>query len=141
MMKWMILNRYGIANSVTGGVGFWGRMEILDIVAYLQLICNPNSLVDFERIVNKPKRSVGKASVDKLLNQFQGDDFFEHLKTFKLAKKTREGVDTFLSAMEDFIEKKDRTLPSVLIMDVIKQTNYKETYAKEDRDKKSRRTT
>lgn len=131
-----ILNRYGIPNVVTGGIGFWGRMEILDIVAYLQFICNPNSMMDFERIVNKPKRGIGKASVDKLLNQFEGESFLEHLKIFKLPKKTREGMNNFLEIIEEFIEKKDSLLPSVLIMDLIKRTNYKETYAKEDREKR-----
>ncbi len=54
--------------KVVGGLKFYDRKEVKDAVAYLKLIYNPDDSMSFKRIVNVPKRSLGTASVDKLLN-------------------------------------------------------------------------
>ncbi len=60
-----------MANSVpykvVGGLKFYDRKEIKDIVAYLKLIYNPSDSMSLRRIINVPKRSIGTATVDKLL--------------------------------------------------------------------------
>lgn len=57
--------RLGIPYQIIGGLGFYERKEIKDIMSYLRLIANPNDQVAFERIVNVPKRGVGETSVAK----------------------------------------------------------------------------
>ncbi|MDX2137504.1 MAG: UvrD-helicase domain-containing protein [Chloroflexota bacterium] len=54
-----------IPYRLVGGVGFYKRQEVKDILAYLRLIHNPNDTVSFERIVNVPGRGIGKTSVEK----------------------------------------------------------------------------
>jgi DNA helicase-2/ATP-dependent DNA helicase PcrA len=54
-----------IPYRLIGGVGFYKRAEIKDLIAYLRLIHNPNDSVSFERVVNVPARGIGKTSVEK----------------------------------------------------------------------------
>ena len=60
------LARYGIPYKLYGGVSFFKRKEIKDIIAYLQYLNNPADVIGFERIINTPKRGIGKATVDKI---------------------------------------------------------------------------
>lgn len=53
-----------IPYRLIGGVGFYRRQEIKDLLAYLRLINNPNDTISFERIVNVPGRGIGKKSVE-----------------------------------------------------------------------------
>jgi DNA helicase-2/ATP-dependent DNA helicase PcrA len=56
--------KYGISYKLVGGVGFYKRREIRDLVAYLRVINNPNDSVSFERIVNVPGRGIGAKSLE-----------------------------------------------------------------------------
>ena len=51
-----------------GGVGFYKRREVKDLLAYLRLIHNPDDRVSFERIINVPARGIGKKSLETFLN-------------------------------------------------------------------------
>lgn len=59
--------RYGVPYRVVGGVRFYDRKEIKDVIAYLRLIFQPEDSVSFERIVNVPARGVGAKSVQNFL--------------------------------------------------------------------------
>lgn len=56
--------RYGVPYKVVGGVRFYDRKEIKDIIAYLRLIFQPEDTVSFARIVNVPARGIGPKSLD-----------------------------------------------------------------------------
>jgi DNA helicase-2/ATP-dependent DNA helicase PcrA len=58
--------REGIAYRIIGGVRFYERKEIKDVLAYLRLVINPHDDVSFRRVVNVPARGVGKALLDTL---------------------------------------------------------------------------
>ncbi|HLR63691.1 MAG TPA: DNA helicase PcrA [Lentibacillus sp.] len=55
-----------IGYQMVGGTKFYERKEIKDLTAYLRLITNPDDDISFERVVNVPKRGIGKTSVDRL---------------------------------------------------------------------------
>jgi len=76
------LNRAGIAYKLVGGLRFYDRAEIKDLISYIRVITNHHDDFSFKRIVNKPKRGLGKASVDKieLAAHEQGSSIFEYLK-------------------------------------------------------------
>lgn len=57
--------RYGIPYRVVGGVRFYDRKEIKDIMAYLRLLYQPEDHISFERIVNVPTRGIGTKSLEK----------------------------------------------------------------------------
>src|SRR3989339_2267445 len=58
--------RAGIPYAVIGTVRFYERAEVKDIMAYLRLVHNPNDNVSFKRVINIPKRSIGKTSIESL---------------------------------------------------------------------------
>ena len=60
------LMREGIPYKIIGGVRFYERKEIKDLLAYLRLVMNPNDDVSFRRVVNVPPRGIGKSVIDAL---------------------------------------------------------------------------
>lgn len=60
------LLREGIPYRVIGGLKFYDRAEIKDLVAYMNLLINPLDDVAFARVVNQPKRGIGEATIQKL---------------------------------------------------------------------------
>ena len=56
----------GIAYKVVGGLRFYERAEIRDAIAYLRIIYQPHDDLAFERIINTPKRGIGKATLEQL---------------------------------------------------------------------------
>ena len=58
-----VFMRGGVPYKVFGGVKFYQRKEIKDVLAYLRLLVNPQDVVSFRRAVNTPKRGIGDASV------------------------------------------------------------------------------
>ncbi len=62
------LNRAGVPYKMVGGLKFYERAEVKDIIAYLRVITNIHDDFSLKRIINKPKRGLGKATLDKLLH-------------------------------------------------------------------------
>jgi DNA helicase-2/ATP-dependent DNA helicase PcrA len=60
------LRRSGISYVIVGGVRFYDRKEIKDVLAYLKLIVNPKDTVSLKRIINFPTRGIGEISVRRL---------------------------------------------------------------------------
>jgi DNA helicase-2/ATP-dependent DNA helicase PcrA len=56
----------GLKFKLLGGMRFYDRAEIKDLISYFRVLSNPNDDFSLERIVNKPKRGIGKVSIDKL---------------------------------------------------------------------------
>ncbi len=56
----------GLNFKLLGGMRFYDRAEIKDVISYFRVFANPNDDFSLERIVNKPKRGIGKVSIDKL---------------------------------------------------------------------------
>lgn len=61
------LVRYRMPYQVIGGTRFYERAEVKDAIAYLTVLANPNDQVSLQRIINVPRRGLGKTSVDRLL--------------------------------------------------------------------------
>lgn len=74
-----LLRVHGIPYVIVGGLRFYERKEVKDVIAYLRLICNPNDSMSFKRVVNDPPRGIGDTSI-KRLEEFaaeQGISLFE----------------------------------------------------------------
>ncbi|HEY9642826.1 MAG TPA: DNA helicase PcrA [Coleofasciculaceae cyanobacterium] len=61
-----VLVQYGIPYTVVGGLRFYDRKEIKDVLSYLRLIANPEDSISLKRIINTPRRGIGKATIDRL---------------------------------------------------------------------------
>jgi len=60
-----------IPYTIVGGFKFYERKEIKDAIAYLRLVSNPNDTVSLLRVINTPKRGIGKTTIDHLVNASQ----------------------------------------------------------------------
>ena len=81
------LNRAGINYKLVGGQRFYDRAEVKDLISYIRVITNFHDDFSFKRIVNKPKRGLGKASVDKIeLAALAAEkSIFDFVKSTKIA--------------------------------------------------------
>ena len=57
-----------IPYKIIGGINFYSRKEIKDLIAYLNLIYNKNDSVSLERVINVPKRGIGPKAIDNIRN-------------------------------------------------------------------------
>ncbi|MBI1258471.1 MAG: AAA family ATPase [Chloroflexi bacterium] len=85
--------KYGVSYKLVGGVGFYKRREVRDLVAYLRVINNPNESVSFERVINVPGRGIGKKS----LEQFSAWALSNNLTTSEALDAILRGVATPLT--------------------------------------------
>ncbi len=68
-----VLMRVGMSYKIVGGVRFYQRKEIKDVLAYLRAIVNPGDLVSIRRVINTPRRGIGDATV-AAIEGFSGDE-------------------------------------------------------------------
>lgn len=104
------LNRAGIGYKLVGGVRFFDRAEVKDLISYIRVITNNHDDFSLKRIINKPKRGLGKASVEKIemAAHAKGSSIFEYLKTVDFAelealvkKKNATTLKKFVEDIED----------------------------------------
>ncbi|HKA09849.1 MAG TPA: UvrD-helicase domain-containing protein [Candidatus Dormibacteraeota bacterium] len=69
-----VFGRRRIPYRLVGGVRFWERREVKDLLAYLRLIQNPADMVSFTRVVNVPRRKIGPVSVEAVVSAASGSD-------------------------------------------------------------------
>ncbi|HFQ60697.1 MAG TPA: ATP-dependent helicase [Epsilonproteobacteria bacterium] len=77
----------GVGFKLIGGMRFYERAEIKDIISYLRVLSNPNDDFSLVRIINKPKRGIGKASIEKL----QKAAFDVHLSLYSYIERSLAG--------------------------------------------------
>ena len=103
-----MLLRAGIPYTIVGGTRFFDRAEIRDLTAYLKLVVNPNDDVSARRVINKPARSIGATTQDRIaaLAARQGISFFEAagraiVDEPTLSSRTRNGLVRFIQVIND----------------------------------------
>ncbi len=101
------LVRAGVPYRVVGGVKFYDRREVKDLLAYLRALVNPDDEVSWRRVVNTPKRGVGETSVNRVAAYAHGAGvtFREGLQSAAAAGVTGKalgGVAELLELMETF---------------------------------------
>ncbi len=129
-----ILRREDIPYKIVGGLKFYERKEIKDIIAYLRLINNTSDNLALKRIINEPKRGIGKTSLDKIqaISEQSGIPMYEIIKEADNYGLTRvyTNAKPFIDVIEDLISKKDEYTITELIKHTLKETGY--TKALED---------
>ncbi|NPA29498.1 MAG: UvrD-helicase domain-containing protein [Epsilonproteobacteria bacterium] len=103
------LGRAGIAYQLVGGVRFYERAEIKDAISYLRIIANSHDDFSFKRVINRPKRGIGKATIDKIekaayekrlsLYQYLAETPKAELSKL-LSKKAYAAVNRFINDLE-----------------------------------------
>lgn len=100
-----------IPYHIIGGVRFYDRKEIKDIVAYLRLLFQPNDIMSFSRIVNVPTRGIGATSLEKFL-LWQAESGFDVLSALSNVEQT----STLTPRAKTALAKLGETLRSLQVM-------------------------
>ena len=99
---------WNIPYQIVGGVNFYQRREIKDLLAYMKIMVNQKDDIAFERIINVPKRGIGNASIEKLRQyglQFGGFSLIETIpfaKAAGLSGKALSEIDKFSQTVESW---------------------------------------
>ncbi len=98
--------RYGVPYKIVGGVRFYDRAEIKDILAYLRLIYQPEDIVSFSRIVNIPTRGIGTKSVEDFLSwrtdqQISLHEALQNVSASNLTPRAKEALKQFGNTISD----------------------------------------
>jgi len=118
--------------QIVGGVRFYDRKEIKDIIAYMKLIYQPNDRMSFSRIANVPTRGVGATSLEKFLNwqSNSGLDIIDALLRVETDKVVTGKAKAALVRLGDKLstlrEKVEEASPAELIDELIKSIGYRD---------------
>ncbi len=131
-----ILRREDIPYKIVGGLKFYERKEIKDIIAYLRLIHNTNDNLSLKRIINEPKRGIGKTSLDKVqeISDQNGISMYEVIKNAADYGLNRVFLNSrdFINTMEELISIKNTIKLSELIKQILNKTGYTKALELED---------
>lgn len=119
-----------IPYRIIGGLKFYDRKEIKDIMAYLKLISNPSDDISLQRIINVPKRSIGDTTVAKIAEFAASidDDMYNVLLDIEnvpgLTQRSISSINKFTALIEKFMTNKETMTVSEVINSVLKDTGY-----------------
>ena len=123
-----ILRREDIPYKIIGGLKFYERKEIKDIIAYLRLIQNTSDNLSLKRIINEPKRGIGKTSLDKIqaISEQNNISMYEIIKNAQDYGLNRVFLNSrdFINQIEELRQKKDELSISELVKETLNKTGY-----------------
>jgi DNA helicase-2/ATP-dependent DNA helicase PcrA len=123
------LMNYRIPYKIIGGVRFYERKEIKDLMAYLRLAYNPNDSIALKRIINVPARGIGLVTIDRLESLAAREDlpFFEAIQRVdetEIQPKTRRAITQLAKLIEFLRNKRDEYPVSKLLNEIVENTGY-----------------
>ena len=123
-----ILRREDIPYKIVGGLKFYERKEIKDIIAYLRLIYNTSDNISLKRIINEPKRGIGKTSLDNIqqISEQNGISMYEVIKNAEQfgLNRVKANADDFINLIEELRTKQNELSISELIKETLNKSGY-----------------
>jgi len=132
-----IFNKQAIPFRVVGGLRFYERKEVKDILAYLRFVHDQKDGVSFLRIINNAKLGIGKTTLSKIVELAKKDNlnFYQSLKkslkVVKISADREERIKKFTFLIDKLNEKKKEIKGSELLTELIKGISYYEDLKKE----------
>ena len=116
-----------IPYQIVGGVGFYDRMEIKDLLAYLRVMCNPNDSMSVRRIINVPSRGIGATTLERLIDFAAAEDItlFEAVQRVDEITTINRGLQSKVKRFAKIFDEFDAAvLPADALDYVLKVTGY-----------------
>jgi len=100
------LNRAGVAYKLVGGVRFYERLEIKDLISYFRLVVNPHDDFSLKRVINRPKRGIGKTTLEKMEKNAYAQmvSIFDYLKNSNEKELSKELGKKDIKPIKEFCE-------------------------------------
>ena len=135
-----VFTRLNIPYRIVGSLRFYEREEVKDTLAWMAFLVNPRDQVSFQRIINKPARGIGKATVDKILAS-EGEDIATRLKAYVAGSrgKSKEALEEFLeiySGLSTQLAQPGENLSS-LINEILRSSGLYDYYKAEDKEERT----
>lgn len=126
-----VFARSGIAYRVIGGLRFFDRKEIKDVIAYLQLVNNNNDDLRLRRIINEPKRGIGETTMSNAaqIAAELGISLFEVIKRadeFAALSRTAVRLRSFCDIIDELTEMSADISVSELLAEILEKTGYRQ---------------
>jgi len=117
---------------IYGGIRFYERMEVKDILSYLRLIVTGDDLA-FQRVINQPKRGIGQKTVDQIFEiaQSNGISMYEVIKQ-GLYAKSQNTLDNFVHMVEKWRKDREELTLEQLMEEVLNDSGYRTMLEKDD---------
>jgi len=134
----------GIPYKIVGGHRFYDRMEVKDVIAYLRVIQDPEGDLSIKRIINVPKRGIGKATLDTLEDYARqnGISIYEALLFVDsiegIGKKAKNSIKEFVRLIAELMDLAEKESASEVINQVIIRSGYLEELEKGDDEDQER---
>jgi DNA helicase II / ATP-dependent DNA helicase PcrA len=135
-----ILVQYGIPYTVVGGLRFYDRREVKDVLAYLRVISNPDDTISLKRIINTPRRGIGKATIDRLeaaANQL-GTSLWQALSDETLiqtvAGRSAKPVIAFARMLQHWQGQVDELPASQIVQGILDDSGYIQDFKQQGTD-------
>ncbi len=133
------LTQAGISYKVVGGVRFYERKEVKDLLAYLSIIINPNDEISLRRIINFPVRNIGDRAIEHIdaFSRMQNISFSEALdrssEILELSKKAADSISNFLSMIAGLRGQYERgDVTSVIVESALEKSGLLGKYSDSD---------
>jgi DNA helicase-2/ATP-dependent DNA helicase PcrA len=124
------LVRWGVPYNVVGGLKFYDRKEIKDVLAYLRLVMNPADTVSLKRVINTPRRGIGKTTLDRLMTTAQElgvplwEILSEETSVRTLAGRAAKPIISFMQMISHW-QAQSETLPaSQIVQGIMEDSGY-----------------
>ena len=124
-----------IPYQIVGGVGFYDRMEIKDLLAYLRVMCNPNDSMSVRRVINVPSRGIGATTLERLMDFATAEDItlFEAVQRVDEISTINRGLQTKVRRFAEIFDEFDATVfPADALDYVLKVTGYLKNLKSQD---------
>ena len=124
------LVRWGVPYMVVGGLRFYDRREVKDALAYLKLLLNPADTVSLLRVINVPRRGIGKTTIQRLtdaatqLNLPLWEVINDAESVRNLAGRSARAVLAFVALISNLRERAGQSPPAELVQRVIEDSGY-----------------
>lgn len=117
--------------NIVGGIKFYDRKEIKDVLAYLRLISNPDDDISLQRVINVPKRAIGSTSIDKIANFATMHDLsmYQALETIEmigLSPKAEKAAIEFRNLIRNYTHQQEYLSVTELVEEVLDKSGYRE---------------
>lgn len=125
------MREIGLPYKVIGGISFYHRKEVKDIISYLKVIVNPDDSVNLKRIINSPPRGIGNATIGRIENEARkkGKSLFATMRhiisSSGYPSSLKEKLRGFVELIDELIMQKDMELSRLMEL-IFERTGYLE---------------
>ncbi|MBC8323682.1 MAG: UvrD-helicase domain-containing protein [Candidatus Marinimicrobia bacterium] len=131
------LRRNGIPYKIIGGIRFYERKEVKDLLAYLQLLVNKQDTISLRRVINFPPRGIGLKTVDKCVQEAKKckKELFDVLgdpSKMNIRGKQADELNTFYEIISKYNDLLDKLNAGELVRTLVDETGMLKHYKKQD---------